>query len=459
MASTHFLAFDLGASNGRAVLGHLDGDRMQMEEAHRFETPIIESDGHIRWDVDALWDELRRGLRAALELAPRIQSVSVDSWGVDYVSLDAVGRPVQQPYCYRDPRLDGVMQQALQRVPGDEIYRLTGIFFLPFNTLFQLLADREEGTLEEVDCHLTMADYFNYRFSGRKAIEVSLASTTQLMDVHTKQWSRELLASFELDPGQWPDVVPSGTLLGAMRDHPEISVVATCSHDTGSAVAAAPTTDPHAKWAYISCGTWSLLGVERREPLLTADAREAGFTNEAGLDGTVRFLKNLTGLWALQECVREWNDVDWHDLEQETRVAGTTGAVIDLEDPRFLRRGGMERRLLSYCRERDQILPQTRGQLARLILESIADSYRHAVYDLERATGESVDTIHLFGGGSRNRLLCELTAKACGKKVVAGPVEATALGNLLIQARTLGFLRSSIRETAARSSDLTEYYP
>lgn len=457
MDVNHFLAFDLGASSGRAVLGTLDGECMEMDEVHRFETPIIESGGHIRWDVDVLWDELRAGLRTALHAAPDLRSVSVDSWGVDYVALDDVGRPIHPPYCYRDPRLDGMMQRAFQRVSGEEIYRRTGIFFLPFNTLYQLLADREEGTLAQADCHLTMADYFNYRFSGRKAVEVSLASTTQMMDVHTKQWSCELLEAFDLDPDKWPDIVPSGTLLGPLRDHPGVDVVATCSHDTGSAVAAAPATDPHARWAYISCGTWSLLGVERREPLLTDAAREAGFTNEAGIDGTVRFLKNLTGLWALQECAREWGDVDWDVLEREARDAESSGALIDLEDPRFLARGKMEQRLLNYCRERNQTVPKTRPQLTRLIIESIADSYRHAIDDLERATGDSIDTIYLFGGGSRNRLLCELTAEACCMKVVAGPVEATALGNLLIQARTLGFLRSSIREVAARSSELDVY--
>ncbi len=465
MADTvkHFLAFDLGASNGRAVLGSLEGDRMQMEVMHRFETPVIESDAHLRWDVDALWEELRTGLSRTVRKAPDLLSVSVDSWGVDYVSLDGVGRPTRPPYCYRDPRLEGVMEKAFETVSKEDMYRRTGIFFLPFNTLYQLIADRDEDpeALAQVDCHLTMADYFNYRFSGRKAVEVSLASTTQMMDVRTKQWSSDLMRRFDLDPAQWPDVVPSGTVLGTVSGRPDVRVVATCSHDTGSAVAAAPATDPQSKWMYISCGTWSLLGVERREPLLTSDARNAAFTNEAGLDGTIRFLKNLTGLWALQECARDWADVDWSELEAEAREAAAVTARIDLEDPRFLRRGAMEERLLDYCEEHDQVPPKSRGQLARVILESVADSYRRAAADLERVTGEPVDTIHLFGGGSQNELLCELTAEACSRKVVAGPVEATALGNLLIQARALGHLPpgTGIRDVAARSSELDVYTP
>ena len=458
-APTHYLAFDLGASSGRAVVGAFDGERMHMDEVHRFETPIVESDGHIRWDVEALWNELVTGLETATRAAPKLESVSVDSWGVDYVSLNPAGRPVRDPYCYRDPRLDGIMESAHRRVGRDEIYARTGIYFLPFNTLYQLLADRDAGAISEVDCHLTVADYFNYRLSGVKCVEVSMAGTTQMMDVQAKQWDRGLMASFDLDADQWPEIVPSGTVLGRMTDHPDVSVVATCSHDTASAVAAVPATDPELHWAYISCGTWSLMGVERRDPILSPPAWQAGFTNEAGLDGSIRFLKNLTGLWALQECAREWDNVDWERLEREAREAGGPAVLVDLEDPRFLPRGAMEERLLANCEERGQRRPGTRGELVRLILESIANSYRRAVDDLRRVTGDDVDVIHIVGGGSRNRLLCELTAQACGRKVVAGPVEATALGNLLIQARTLGHLPVSIREAAARSSELNVYNP
>jgi rhamnulokinase len=266
------------------------------------------------------------------------------------------------------------------------------------------------------------------------------------------------MEAFDLDWKLWPEIVASATILGPSVQMPDVAVVASCSHDTACAVAAAPVRASDENWAYVSCGTWSLLGVELHQPLLSDGAREAGFTNEAGIDGTVRFLKNLTGLWVLQECAREWGKVDWADLEDKARRAGEE-ALFDLEDPRFLARGNMEARLRAYCTERGMPAPETRGGLVRAVLASIAGSYRGAIEDLQRVTGNRIDTLYLFGGGSRNRLLCELTAKSCGIDVVAGPAEATALGNLLIQARAMGDLPrgATIREIAARSSDLEVY--
>ncbi len=466
-----YLAFDLGASGSRAVLGRLGGDVMRMEEIHRFATPIIEEGDHLFWDLDALWNELQAGLQQALDAAPNLRALSVDSWGVDYVPLDAQGAPLRRPYCYRDPRTNGVMQRAFETLPAEALYARTGIQFLPFNTLYQVLADQAQDAraLRRVHRHLTLADYFNYRFSGKAVVEVSMASTTQMMDVHTRQWSEPLLRAFGLDVRQWPPIVPSGTCLGALNVAPsesrqptaDVAVVASCSHDTGSAVAATPATQLKGGWAYLSCGTWSILGVERTVPLLTTAAREAGFTHEAGLDGTIRFLKNLTGLWPLQECARTWGVADWPALEREARAAPSNRARIDLEDPRFVARGGMEARLRAYCREHEQPVPETRGQLVRLLLESLAESYRRALHDLGRLTGQALSTIHLFGGGSQNRLLCQLTADACAVTVVAGPTEATALGNLLIQARTMGDLPEglTLREVAARSCAPEVYTP
>jgi rhamnulokinase len=462
MPVTSYLAFDLGASSGRAVLGMLDGAVMRMEELHRFTTPIVERDQHLFWDVGALWDELQTGLLKALDAAPDLRSLSVDSWAVDYVPLGDEGEALRLPYCYRDPRTGGVMERAFDTLSAEAIYRHTGIQFLPFNTLYQVLADRadDSGALRRVRTHLLIADYFNYRFSGRLAVEASMASTTQLVDVRTQQWSGDMFEAFGLDPGQWPEIVPAGSRLGMARQAPEVSVVASCSHDTANAVAATPAAQ-ETGWAYVSCGTWSLLGTERTEPVLTDEARAAGFTHEAGLDGTIRFLKNLTGLWALQECAREWDVTDWAALEAEAAAADPPRTPIDLEDPRFLPRGEMETRIRDYCREHERPVPESRGQVARLILGSIADSYRRAVGDLERVTGEAISTLHLVGGGSQNDLLCRLTADACGIRVVAGPAEATALGNLLIQARTLGDLPDglTIRDVALRSSDLRDYLP
>ncbi|NJD11521.1 MAG: rhamnulokinase [Gemmatimonadetes bacterium] len=455
------LAFDLGAASGRAVLGTLDGDAMALEVVHRFSTPVLERDGHLSWDIDAIWEELRAGLAAALQASPRLRSLSVDSWAVDYVPLAADGRPVRPPYCYRDPRTNGVMERAFRTMPPETIYAHTGIQFLPFNTLFQLLADAAEhgGGDARVHRYLPIADYFNYRFGGRAVVELSMASTTQLLDVHTHQWAAPVFAAFGLDAARWPPIVPSGTRLGQAHEAPEVAVVASCSHDTGCAVAAVPAR--LGRWAFVSSGTWSLLGLERRAPQLTAAARAAGIAHEAGADGTIRFLKNLTGLWALQECVREWGDVAWGTLEAEARAAPPGTVAIDLEDPRFLPRGGMAERLRAWCREHGHPVPATRGALVRVILESIAVSYARALRELQRVTGDAIEVLHIVGGGSQNRLLCQLAADACGIKVVAGPAEATALGNLLLQARTLGGMAAGVttHHAAARSSKLAYHTP
>ncbi len=452
------LAVDLGAASGRAVLGRFDGERMEMQEVHRFGTPVVEADGHIQWDIHAMEEEIWTAFRAALAEAPDLRSVSVNSWGVDYVRLDARGRPLDLPYSYRDPRLRGIMESVLEKVPAEEVYECTGVAFLPFNTLYQLAADREAGL--QAARRLMIADYFNYRLGGRMAVEASLASTTQMVDIHTGAWATPLLGRLGLDAASWPEIVPSSAILGAVRGHPDVAVVAGCSHDTALAVAAAPAVGS-GTWAYVSCGTWSLFGVERTAPVLSPAALAAGYANEIGLDGSVRFLKNLTGLWVLQECAREWGDTEWEDLEAEARAALSIGATLDLGDARFLRRGGMEKRLLDALREQGAPLPASRGELCRAILESIADSYRRALADLERIAGERINALHIVGGGSQNGLLCALTAQACGRPVLAGPAEATALGNALAQLRTLGGLPDgvSLREASARSCDVRTYAP
>jgi rhamnulokinase len=462
MDAPAFLAFDLGASSGRAVLGTLRDGCMDMEVLHRFPTPLVEREQggrtHLFWDTEALWADLREGLRRARAAAPGLRSLSVDSWAVDYVPLGADGRPLRLPYAYRDARTEGALDRAFAVVPRAEIFAATGIQFLPFNTLYQLLAD-DPAERARAAAHLPIADSFNHRFGGRPAVEVSMASTTQFMNVRTADWDRALLGAFGLDAGAWPEIVPSGTVLGEASEAPGVAVVASCSHDTGCAVAAVPAEGDG--WAYISCGTWSLLGVERAAPLLSDAARDAGFTNEAGADGTIRFLKNLTGLWALQECAREWGGAtDWSALEAEAASAPPHAALIDLEDPRFAARGGMEARVREAARAVGAE-PASRGALARLLLESLADSYRRALIDLARVTGEAVHTVHLVGGGSQNRLLAQLTADACGARVLAGPAEATALGNLLLQARAMGALPAgaTVRSVAAASSDVAAYTP
>lgn len=470
-APPQFLAVDLGASSGRALLGTLRDGRVEVEAVHRFETPMIEDGDRLYWDLEALEAEVETGVRKGLDAAPALQSVSVDSWAVDYVPLDEDGQPLRNPYCYRDPRTQAVMEEVLDPELREAIYSTTGIQFLPINTLYQVLADhrREPDLVDRTALRLPIADYLHYRLCGEAVAERSMASTTQLLDVRTGDWATDLMGRFGIDPDPWPRIVPPATRLGPLR-RPEApggdppTVVAGCTHDTACAVAATPAAPDAPPWAYISCGTWSLLGVERDAPLLTDAAREAGFTNELGLDGTVRFLKNLTGLWVLQECERAWTaegqQFDYDTLQREARAAASLG-TIDLDDPRFLERGEMPRKIEAYCREHGQPVPETRGAFVRLVLESLAADHRDKLAVLADLVDAPPEVIHLVGGGARNELLCQWTADATGRRVVAGPAEATALGNLLIQARAMDGLPDGtpIRDVVRASTMLRTYDP
>ena len=463
--STH-LAFDLGASSCRAILGRVQDGRIETNELHRFETPLREIRGHLYWDVEALWHELLETLKTTRLTDPDLRSLSVDSWGVDYVPLGRNGVPVRMPYAYRDARTDGSLAQLTARVSHEDIYRWTGIQFMEINTLCQLWCDRrdEPDLFDETETRLLIADYFHYRFCGRIAAEQTLASTTQLVRAGTRTWARELMQSAGLEGGLWPEIVHAGTVLGATHEDTSLAVVASCSHDTGCAVAAVPVAQEERDWAFLSCGTWSLLGTELDAPLLTDEARSTGFTNEAGLDGTIRFLKNMTGLWMLQECERVWREqgdaVTAETLVDEARRAKAWNEVVDVRDSRFAHRCDMPAVIRTYCAEKGLASPSERGALVRLILESLADGHRRTLREMEAVLGRAIRTLYMVGGGVRNSLLCQLTADRCSCRVVAGPAEATALGNLLIQARTLGGLGGrDIREVVRRSVSLSCYEP
>ena len=461
MSVYSYLAFDLGASSSRAILGTLDEGKMHMETLHRFVTPMLTEGDHLRWDIDTLGEELLKGLNSALNVAPNLRSLSVDSWGVDYVRLDASGKPIEFPYCYRDRRTEGIMDKVFSVLPASTIYERTGIQFLPFNTLYQAMADLVQDGSDKTALHLSIADYYNYLFSGIGVWDASMASTSQMKVIARNEWDGYLFDQLGFNIKQWPRIVPSGTVLGPVKTAPSVQAVATCSHDTGCAIAAAPATDGQ-KWAYISCGTWSLLGVERAAAIATDAARKAGYTHEVGIDNTYRFLKNIVGLWVVQECVREWgNEADWEKLTRDASRADSTGHIIELEDHRFIARGHMQARLAAYCKEVGFTLPDDRPGIIRLVLESIAASYAINLERLEGVIEEHIEVIHLFGGGAQNQLLCQLTANATRLPVIAGPVEATALGNLLIQARTMGDLPEgeTIRSIARNSSELVTYFP
>lgn len=471
-----FLAVDLGASHGRALLGTLDGTDLHVEVVHQFETPLVEDGDRLFWDLEVLEQEIDAGLQAALDTASHLRSLSVDAWGVDFVPLDAAGAPLRNPRAYRDPRTQAVMDETLEQVSRKRIYETTGTQFMPINTLYQVRADREMELeiVEQTAQRLFLADYLHYRYTGRAVAELSIASTAQLMDVRTHEWATELMETLDVDPSTWPEIVPPATKLGRLTppahsnvQNPKsaVEVVAGCSHDTACAVAAVPAEENGPPWAYISCGTWSLLGVERSEPLLTDAAREASYTNELGLDGTVRFLKNLTGLWVLQECERAWEEageaVDYERLQQKAAEAPSFGDTVDLDEPQFLERGQMPEKLRRYCREHGLSVPETQGEFARLILMSLAADYQQKLEMLEVIIEEPIDVLHLVGGGSQNELLCQWTADATGCRVVAGPTEATALGNLLVQARAMGELPAgqSVRDIVRANADVQTYEP
>jgi rhamnulokinase len=468
-----YVAIDLGASSGRVVLGNLNGAVMRLRELHRFITPLVERDGHLFWDIDLMWREIRFGIERAFASGCRIRSISVDSWAVDYVPLDAAGHALRQPYSYRDERTTGRLDTAVRLAGGaDALYDRTGIQFLSFNTLPQLLADiqDEPALVRQTAMRLHIAEYFLYRLSGRMIAEATMASTTQLVDARTGEWATDLLVAVGDEPSRWPPIVKCGTQLGPLlaglipRGVVEAPVVvATCAHDTAAAVAAVPTTAER-EWAFISSGTWSLVGAELASPVLTSQAREAGFTNEAGWDGTIRFLKNRAGMWVLEECRREWAAQGIRATNDVLFAAAGMPAparTVNLNAPQFASRGGMLDKLRSACVDDGIPIPATPAETARLILDSIAASHASALDELDAVTGVHAEDVHVVGGGATSDMLNQLTADRCGRRVLAGPEEATVLGNLLHQARALGDLPAgvSVRDAARRSSRIREFTP
>jgi rhamnulokinase len=472
MNQTHYLACDIGAESGRLMLGTLRDNRLSVEEIHRFPNGPTTVNGSLRWDVLRMFDELKTGLAKAAKRNIPIAGLSCDSWGVDYVLVRGDEPVLAAPFHYRDARTDGMMDRAFEVVPAGEVYAETGVQFLSFNTLYQLLSDsRLRPDVLGVASHfLLMGDFFNFLFSGVARAEESIASTTQLFRPGDRQWSSSLIERFNLPPRIFPQVIPSGTVLGRLRPEiaaevglPGISVVASCSHDTGAAVAAVPAEGDD--WGYLSSGTWSLLGVERQAPLISSSSRKFGFTNEVGYGGTIRFLKNIIGLWLVQECRRTWaregSDFSYDALASMAGGAAPFSAFIDPADPRFGKPGDMPARIREFCQETGQKPPATPGETIRCILESLALLYRHTIAMLEETTGRQVRTLHIVGGGSRNGLLNQCTANATGRTVVAGPDECTAIGNILVQSIGLGHTASlaAARNIVRDSVPLTRFLP
>ena len=447
------------------MLGTLDAGKLTLEEIHRFPNGPVVINGTWRWDVLRIFDELKTGLRKVAERGLKVESVSTDSWGVDYVWFKDPEPLLTAPYHYRDlVRNAGAFERSFPAVAADEIFAETGIQFMTFNTLYQLHWDavQRPWIFKTANRFLLIGDYFNHLFSGVAKAEQSLASTTQLYNPKKKKWSRPLLKKLGLPKKLFPEIVPAGTVLGPVL--PEFGltgaqVVASCSHDTGAAVAAVPATGKD--WAYLSSGTWSLLGVELKKPLITDQSRQYNFTNEVGYGHSIRFLKNIIGLWIVQECRRQWSKFDYVELRHLAEQAAPLRSLINPNDERFGKPGNMPEKIAAFCRETGQPEPITPGEFIRCTLESLALLYRRTLEQLETITGQPVTTLHIVGGGSQNLLLNQFSANATGRTVIAGPAEATATGNILIQALALGQLKdlAELRQVVRNSFAMQTYQP
>ncbi|MNO48128.1 Rhamnulokinase [compost metagenome] len=466
------LAVDLGASSGRVILGTYNGSRIVTEELHRFANTPVQDGGHLYWNVPELLEEIKQGIRLAVQAHGGIAGLSVDTWGVDYGFVDHTGKLLNSPHHYRDQRTGRTRARLEELLPPDEQFRLTGNQPDPINTVYQLFADWQEnaGLQEHADHILMMPDLFLYLLSGASSAERTILSTSGLLDAVTGEPSSEVFGRLGIPLRLIPPRVEAGTAIGTLRPGlcaelgcGPIRVIAGASHDTASAVASIPYADKDGA-AFISCGTWSLVGMETESPVLTPLSYEYGFTNEGCYGSGNRLLKNITGLWLLQETRRVWAEAgEVLSFGEMTALAENEGAAqsfIEPNDPLFSTPGDMPGRIAEYCRSSGQRVPETKGAMIRTILDSLAKSYAATLKELEEITGTKIRKVHMVGGGIQNRLLCQLTADAAGREIIAGPVEASALGNLLVQLAALGELDfSRAAEVVAASETLTVYRP
>lgn len=454
------LAVDLGAESGRVMAVQYGGSTLHIQELHRFPNTPVPVRGTLYWDVLRLWRDIQAGIAKGMALQPA--SIGVDTWGVDFALLDAHGDLIGNPVHYRDRRTDGMLERVAARVGKEAIFAQTGIQFMPINTLYQLvsLVDRQSPPLAGAQTFLTIPDLLNYWLTGEKACEFTNATTTQLLNPRTGTWATALMEKLGIPPQIFPPIVQPGTRLGTYEGIP---VVAPATHDTGSSVAALPTHTAH--YAYISSGTWSLVGLEVPQPIMTPAALAANVTNEGGVAGTYRLLRNVMGLWIVQQCRAAWDaqgqTYTYADLVRLALAAPPLQSFIDPNDARFLPPGDHPHLIQTMCAERGQPVPQTPGEIVRCVLQSLALAYRDVLDTLRSLTHQPVDVIHIIGGGVQNTLLCQMTANATGLPVVAGPVEATVLGNALVQLIALHELSNiaEARALVASMGDLQRYEP
>ncbi len=466
-------AIDIGASSGRVIAGVVDDGVVALHTVHRFANGAVSDGGRLRWDLSGLFAEVLHGLTLLGEGFGEVISVGVDTWAVDYGLLDADGRLLAEPTAYRDDRTSPAVLAAVhERVSAADLYAVNGLQSLPFTTVYQLAAEQQGALWPRVRHAVLLPDLIGYWLTGALRTEVTNASTTGLLDARTRTFSAELLTRLGLPGDLFPPLVAPGESVGTLL--PEVAratglplgvtVVAVGSHDTASAVVGVPATEP--AWAYVSSGTWSLVGLELDAPVLTDESRAANFTNEGGVDGRTRFLRNVGGLWLLSESLRDWSErgepAELGPLLDEAAQLPADGPQIDVDDERFIAPGSMPERIRQACRASGQPVPESAAEVVRCVLESLAAAYARTLDQAERLTGRTVEVVHVVGGGSQNALLCRLAADASGRTVLAGPVEATALGNVMVQARTAGSLTGTLEEMRARTAerlDLRRYEP
>ena len=470
----YYIAVDLGAESGRVMLASTDTGKIALQEMHRFATRgFTDSDNTLRWNFDRLMGEIYTGIEKTLSVQSDIKSIGVDTWGVDYGLLDGDGKLIENPYHYRDSRTDGMIEYSRTVMPKEDIYNNTGIQTMFFNTLYQLIACKQQRPelLENAKHLLFMPNLIMYYLCGNISAEYTDASTSQLLDMKTGQWSDAIVGAFDLPKSILPEIVQPGTTVGKLKielaekwNCSQIPIVAVGTHDTASAVAAVPS-DNKTNWAYLSSGTWSCMGLEIPDAIISERTAAIDVTNEGGVENTIRLLKNIIGLWPLQECKRYWadkgDDLDYGQMVKMAIDSKPFAGKLDMDHEPFFTPGKMPEKINEYLKSTGQHEIEDKGQMIRVLLESLADKYNYVLKLLEDVTGENIDIMHIVGGGCQNELLNQLTANAIGKKVITGPVEATVLGNVLVQAMAAGQLKSlqQAREMLSSSFELKQFLP
>lgn len=465
------LAFDFGASSGRAIIGQFDGKKITLEEVHRFSNDPVSVGGTVYWDVLRLFHEIKQGIIKA-RMAGGFDSIGIDTWGVDFGLIDAEGKLMENPVHYRDTRTAGLVDEAFKTMPKEKLYGITGIQFMELNTLFQLISLKKyrPWMLDRADKMLFMPDLFAYMLTGKMCAEYSIASTSQLIDLETKSWSKDILDAFGISESLFAPLVKPGTVLGMLS--PEVCeecgvepvpVISVCGHDTQSAITSVPCED--GKFAFLSSGTWSLFGTELEKPIVNETSMNINITNEGGFDDSTGFLKNIIGLWLIQESRRQWQrqgeDYSYADLEREALAAEPFKCFIDPDAPEFVPHGNIPKRVQEFCKKTGQYVPETVGEIMRCIYESLAMKYKLTFEKLRECTEQDYPVIHVIGGGTKDGLLCQLTANSCNRTVKAGPIEATVMGNVAVQLMSDASISNigQARKIVADSSELKTYEP